>query len=60
MKTKTKVKSGSLIHNHNEVHLCHAAPDLKVQTNVSYVKSSYNFNIKIYTFRDRLRMRRCD
>ena len=34
MKTKTKVKAGSLTHNHNESQVRDAAPGLKVQTNV--------------------------
>ena len=34
MKTKTKVKAGSLTHNHNESQVRDAAPGQKVQTNV--------------------------
>ena len=34
MKTKTKVKAGAFIGNHNEPQVRDGAPGLKVQTNV--------------------------
>ena len=39
MKTKTKVKAGSLTQNHNETQVRGAAPGLKVKTNV---KAGFN------------------